>query len=217
MLGKIKIITKKKAKELQKNLNNNKIVSIIKKTIPTEPKKIKMKLKILKNKLQVNHKDPKIPSNLNNQKEKNNNNLNNNFQNNINIDKNNNTNKIENEEDNLLQMAIKNSLLENYAKNIYEINEKNNNLYNENNNNNSYEYDSDEEEEDYGICPITQNYMKNPVLSPSGIYYEKEAILNWLKTHDTDPMTREKISADMLIEDEEYRKRIIIYKQKHNL
>jgi len=36
-----------------------------------------MKLKILKNKLQVNHKDPKIPSNLNNQKEKNNNNLNN--------------------------------------------------------------------------------------------------------------------------------------------
>jgi hypothetical protein len=59
--------------------------------------------------------------------------------------------------------------------------------------------------------------MKNPVLSPSGIYYEKEAILNWLKTNNTDPMTREKLSPHMLVEDEEYRKRIIIYKKKHNL
>ena len=121
-------------------------------------------------------------------------------------------------------MAIKNSLLENYAKNIYEINENNNNLYNENinnlsneNNNNSNEYYSDEEEEYYGICPITQTYMENPVLSPSGIYYEKEAILDWLKTHDTDPMTREKLTPDMLIEDDEYRKMIIQYKKKHNL
>ncbi len=239
MLGKIKLITKKKANELlQKNIKSNKIISIIKQKIKSEPKQIKIKLKSIKQKLQAKKNELKNPSN-NNQNEQNNNNLkqntetNNNNNNNNNIYKINNTNKIENEEEKLLQMAIKNSLLENYAKNIYEINENNNNLYNENinnlsneninniyneDNNNSNEYNSDEEEDEcYGICPITQNYMENPVLSPSGIYYEKEAILSWLKTHDTDPMTREKLSPDMLIEDDEYRKMIIQYKKKHNL
>ena len=36
-------------------------------------------------------------------------------------------------------------------------------------------------DENWGICPITQCYMENPVLTPSGQYYEKNAILKWLE------------------------------------
>ena len=56
--------------------------------------------------------------------------------------------------------------------------------------------------------------MKNPVLSPSGNYYEKTAILNWLKNNNTDPLTRQYLTPNMLIEDEEFKKKIIEYRKK---
>ena len=56
--------------------------------------------------------------------------------------------------------------------------------------------------------------MKHPVLCPSGNYYEKSAILNWLKKNKTEPLTRQYLSADMLIEDEEFKKKIIEYTKK---
>ena len=74
----------------------------------------------------------------------------------------------------------------------------------------------EEFDEEYGICPITQEYMENPVLSPSGIYYEKLAIKTWIEKNQTDPFTREKLTMDMLVEDEEYRKQIIRYRKKFN-
>ena len=40
---------------------------------------------------------------------------------------------------------------------------------------------SEEYDEFYGICPITQEFMENPVLCPSGNYYEKSAIIEWIK------------------------------------
>ena len=58
--------------------------------------------------------------------------------------------------------------------------------------------------------------MNNPVLCPSGHYYDKSAILIWLRTHDNEPLTREHLTADMLIEDEEFRKKIIDYRKKFN-
>ena len=69
-------------------------------------------------------------------------------------------------------------------------------------------------DEEFGICPITQEYMKHPVLCPSGNYYEKSAILNWLKKNKTEPLTRQYSTADMLIEDEEFKKKIIEYRKK---
>ena len=74
----------------------------------------------------------------------------------------------------------------------------------------------EEFDEEYGICPITQEYMKNPVLSPSGNYYEKSAIKAWIDKNHTDPFTRENLSMDMLLEDEEYKKNIIEYRKKFN-
>ena len=107
-----------------------------------------------------------------------------------------------------LQLAIKLSK---------KIKEKNNNINELNNYISDLNINEEEEfDEDYGICPITQDYMNNPVLCPSGHYYEKSAILIWLKTHDTEPLTREHLTADMLIEDEEFRKKIIDYRKKFN-
>ena len=71
-----------------------------------------------------------------------------------------------------------------------------------------------EEDENYGICPITQDYMKNPVLSPSGQYYEKDAILDWIKRNGTDPITRETLNPDLLVEDKDYQKNIMEYIKK---
>ena len=74
----------------------------------------------------------------------------------------------------------------------------------------------DEFDEEYGICPITLDYMENPVLCPSGVYYEKSAIKDWIEKNGTDPFTREKLIMEMLVEDEEYRKKIIEYRKKFN-
>ena len=74
--------------------------------------------------------------------------------------------------------------------------------------------DEEEEDETFGICPITQEYMKHPVLTPSGNYYEKKAIIKWINAHHTDPMTREKLTVNMLVEDHEFKKKIKKLKKK---
>ena len=49
------------------------------------------------------------------------------------------------------------------------------------------------------ICPITQDVMKEPVIDKEGNTYEKSAILEWLKTNNKSPITRNIISASELI------------------
>ena len=144
----------------------------------------------------------------------------------------------EEEEEMQLIMALKESEKLMYENNLkmynFELNNNNslnnqiinNNSINDNNNNNNNNYSSEiniknseekeEFDEEYGICPITQEYMKNPVLSPSGNYYEKSAITEWIEKNKTDPMTREELTVDMLVEDEEYKNAIIKYREKFN-
>jgi hypothetical protein len=74
----------------------------------------------------------------------------------------------------------------------------------------------EEFDENYGICPITLEYMKNPVLAPSGNYYEKSAIIEWIEKNHNDPFSRENLTVDMLVEDEEFRNQIIKYRSKFN-
>lgn len=38
-------------------------------------------------------------------------------------------------------------------------------------------------------CPITYKIMLNPVMTASGHVYEREAILEWFKHHNTNPMS----------------------------
>ena len=66
----------------------------------------------------------------------------------------------------------------------------------------------EEYDENYGICPITRDYMDHPMLTPSGNYYEKSAIIKWINENHTDPITREYLTVDQLMEDNEYRKKI---------
>jgi len=49
------------------------------------------------------------------------------------------------------------------------------------------------------ICPITQEVMKEPVIDREGNTYEKSAILEWLKSTNTSPITRNIISAFELV------------------
>ena len=109
-------------------------------------------------------------------------------------------------EEQLIQLAILNS--------IEEINEKK-----EKKEENIIKMDEEKQEEEkfdenFGICPIKLEYMKHPVLTPSGNYYEKSAIIEWIKKNHTDPMTREKLTIDMLMEDKEYSLKIKEYRKK---
>ena len=42
---------------------------------------------------------------------------------------------------------------------------------------------------DYFSCPITLTKMSDPVVTSDGQTYERTAIEDWLKTHDTSPLT----------------------------
>ena len=111
--------------------------------------------------------------------------------------------EMEKEEEKQIQLAIEESKKYNHYNN--EIKDNYNN-----------EIKEEEFDEEYGICPITQEYMENPVLSPSGNYYEKSAIIDWINKNHNDPLTREYLTDDMLIEDNEYKKKILEYRKKFN-
>ena len=49
------------------------------------------------------------------------------------------------------------------------------------------------------FCPITGEIMRDPVINSASQTYERSAIENWYKTHDTDPITGEKVENKMLI------------------
>jgi serine/threonine-protein phosphatase 2A regulatory subunit B' len=104
--------------------------------------------------------------------------------------------KNEEEENRQIMIALELSQKENKIKKIYKkaviINKNKNKNFKEKINlkkslsdnikaSKNYEIKEEEFDEDFGICPITQEYMNNPVLCPSGNYYEKSAILDWLK------------------------------------
>lgn len=48
------------------------------------------------------------------------------------------------------------------------------------------------------LCPITGAAIKSPVITPSGVTYERAAIEEWLKHHTTDPMDRSPLTVSQL-------------------
>ena len=76
------------------------------------------------------------------------------------------------------------------------------------------EEEEEEFDENFGICPITKDYMRHPMLAPSGNYYEKKAIFRWINEHHNDPITREWLSSEMLVEDLDYKRKIKDYIKK---
>ena len=49
------------------------------------------------------------------------------------------------------------------------------------------------------LCPITYEIMRDPVVDPDGYSYERSAIELWLRTDQTSPVTRNPLTASMLI------------------
>ncbi len=49
------------------------------------------------------------------------------------------------------------------------------------------------------ICPITTQIMKDPVILTDGHVYERQAIEQWLRTHNTSPITKAIVCSDTLI------------------
>ena len=48
------------------------------------------------------------------------------------------------------------------------------------------------------ICPITHSIMKDPVICEDGITYERTAIMQWLQTNSTSPITRQHITSNFI-------------------
>jgi hypothetical protein len=48
------------------------------------------------------------------------------------------------------------------------------------------------------ICPITQTVMTDPVIGNDGITYERDAITQWLQSHNTSPVTRNIMSLNLI-------------------
>jgi hypothetical protein len=49
------------------------------------------------------------------------------------------------------------------------------------------------------ICPITQELMRDPVITPKGISFERRAIVNWLSRNNLCPITKSNLKEDDLI------------------
>ena len=64
------------------------------------------------------------------------------------------------------------------------------------------------------ICPITQDYMKRPVLTPSGVYYEKSAILKWIRKHNTDPISGKPLNKNEIFPNYALKNSILDYINK---
>jgi len=74
-----------------------------------------------------------------------------------------------------------------------------------------------EEIPEHFCCPITLSLMNDPVISPSGHSYEREAILEHLGKHKTDPLTNEPISIGDLRPNRGLRDAITAFKEKHGI
>ena len=57
------------------------------------------------------------------------------------------------------------------------------------------------------ICPITQDYFRDPVIAEDGHVYEREAITRWINENGTSPVTRQILDVNHLRPDEEMRRK----------
>eukprot|EP00756_Hemistasia_phaeocysticola_P047771 Hpha_TRINITY_DN22233_c0_g1::TRINITY_DN22233_c0_g1_i1::g.167278::m.167278 len=58
------------------------------------------------------------------------------------------------------------------------------------------------------LCPITLMLMRDPVRTPAGIVFEREAITGWLATHGNCPFTRGSLASEDLEDDTEMAGRV---------
>lgn len=48
------------------------------------------------------------------------------------------------------------------------------------------------------LCPITGCLMRQPAMTPDGVTYDRDAIVEWLLKKNTDPLTNQPLSEEHL-------------------
>ena len=66
-------------------------------------------------------------------------------------------------------------------------------------------------------CPISGEIMEDPVITPSGITYDKKRIEQWLQKKAIDPLSKKPLKKEELIPNRALKESIIEYKKSHNL
>ncbi|XP_021814265.1 E3 ubiquitin-protein ligase CHIP [Prunus avium] len=78
------------------------------------------------------------------------------------------------------------------------------------------EADTPSEVPDYLCCKITLDIFRDPVITPSGVTYERSVILNHLeKVGNFDPITREPLDQSQLIPNFSIKEAVEAYLQEH--
>jgi len=67
------------------------------------------------------------------------------------------------------------------------------------------------------ICPITLQIMTYPLLTKTGLRFERSAILSWLGQSETCPLTRQKMNISDLIRDRLMESEIYYWKVFHGI
>jgi len=60
------------------------------------------------------------------------------------------------------------------------------------------EMDGGNDVPEYFLCPITGCLMRQPAMTPDGVTYDYDAIVEWLSTKQTDPSTNQPLSPEQL-------------------
>lgn len=58
---------------------------------------------------------------------------------------------------------------------------------------------------DYLTCPISLDVMSDPVITPYGDSFERSVIIDWLRNHDSCPLTRRPLKVTQLMENKSLR------------
>jgi len=66
-------------------------------------------------------------------------------------------------------------------------------------------------------CPITRDIMEDPVIAEDGQRYERTAILEWLKIHNTSPMNRIPMDPENLKSDSKLKTKITAWKEQNKI
>jgi hypothetical protein len=69
----------------------------------------------------------------------------------------------------------------------------------------------------YLMCPISLDLMTDPVISPSGISYDRDNIEEWLLTNNTEPITMIALSVEQLYPNRSLRDTIEYYRRNHQM
>ena len=66
-------------------------------------------------------------------------------------------------------------------------------------------------------CPISGEIMEDPVITPSGITYDRKSIERWLQNKSVDPISKRPLRPNQLIPNRALKDSIAEYKKKHHI